>query len=331
MAAAPPLGAAMKRLLPVLALFGLLGGQSADAAERYVLIVSGAAGEPQYADRYDAWRKALVDACVNRMAIEPSHVDALFDGGDEAHAASAQNVKRVLDSLRRKMHADDVALVVLIGHGTFDGVEAKFNLVGPDLTSGQWAALLKPLTGRLVLVDTSAASFPFLQELSGPRRIVITATDSGAQRFDTIFPEYFVHAFDDPSSDLDKNGRVSIWEAFLSASLGVRRHYEERGQLATERALLDDDGDGRGREAGEEGTDGAEASRLYLDPDVADAPATDEQLIMLLQKRAALQVDVQGLQQRRLLMTPDEYAREFERLMIELARTTREIKSRQKT
>ena len=95
-----------------------------------------------------------------------------------------------------------------------------------------------------------AASFPFLEHLAGPQRIVITATDSVAQRFDTVFPEYFVRALTDPAADLDKNGRVSVWEAFAAASMGVRRYYTQRGQLATERALIDDNGDGVGREAG---------------------------------------------------------------------------------
>ena len=139
---------------------------------------------------------------------------------------------------------------MLIGHGTFDGVDAKFNLVGPDLESADWAALLRPLPGRLVVVNTTSASFPFLERLAGPRRVVITATDSAAQRFDTVFPEYFIRALTDAAADIDKNGRISIWEAFAAASGHVRRHYQQRGQLSTERALLDDNGDGVGKEVG---------------------------------------------------------------------------------
>ena len=110
-------------------------------------------------------------------------------------------------------------------------------------------ALFDGLPGRVVVVNTSPASFPFLERLAGPRRIVITATDSAAQRFDTVFPEYFIKAFAEDAADLDKNGRVSIWEAFAAAADGVRRHYQQRGQLATERPLLDDNGDGVGHEA----------------------------------------------------------------------------------
>jgi hypothetical protein len=193
----------------------------------------------------------------------------------------------------------------------------------------EWGALLKPIAGRVVVIDTTAASFPFLEHLAGPRRTVVTATDSVAQKFDTVFPEYFIRAWTDPGADIDKNGRVSVWEAFTAASLGVRRYYTQRGQLSTERALLDDDGDGVGREAGGDGKDGSASSRLYLDPDVPGAAPTDEALIALLQKRAALQIDVDELKQRRQLMTPEEYTQEFERLMLELARVSRDIRRRQ--
>jgi hypothetical protein len=229
------------------------------------------------------------------------------------------------------MQSDDILFVLLIGHGSFDGSEAKFNLVGPDLSSAEWAALLKPVPGQIVFVNTTAASFPFLEHLAGPRRVVITATDSVAQRFDTVFPEYFIRALSDSNADLDKNGRVSIWEAFAAASMGVRRYYTQRGQLATERALIDDNGDGVGRETGGEGTDGSLSSRLYLDPDLPGAAPTDEELLQLLQKRAAIQIDADELKQRRQLMTPAEYEKEFERIMVALASVSRDIRRKQKT
>lgn len=319
----------MLRGLAVLVVL-LTGAGSASAADRYALIVTGAHGEESYADQYAQWRQTTVTALLETLAFDDGKILTLFDGGDAAHEANAPNVRKTLTSLRTRMGADDVLLVFLIGHGSFDGVEAKFNLVGPDLSSAEWAALLKPIPGRMVVVDSTAASFPFLEHLSGPRRVVITATDSVAQRFDTVFPEYFIRALTDSGADLDKNGRVSVWEAFTAASMGVRRHYTQRGQLATERALLDDDGDGVGREAGGEGKDGSAASRLYLDPDVAGGAPTDEALLALLQKRAALQIEVDDLKQRRQLMTPDEYQQEFETLMLDLARVSRDIRRREK-
>ena len=301
------------------------------AAERYALIVTGAHGEPVYADQYGRWRQSAVTALLEKLGFDESRIVTLFEGGDAAHAATREGVRKALGELRAKASSEDVLLVLLIGHGSFDGAEAKFNLVGPDLTSSEWAALLKPVQARTVIVNTTASSFPFLEHLSGARRVVITATDSAAQRFDTVFPEYFIRALTDAAADLDKNGRVSIWEAFSAASLGVRRYYTQRGQLATERSLIDDDGDGIGREAGEEGKDGSAASRLYLDPDVAGAPPTDEELLRLLQRRTTLQIEADELKMRRQLMTPEEYRDEFEKLMIALARVSRDIRNRQKT
>jgi hypothetical protein len=329
MADAQTLGAAVRRAL--LLLLALMVAVPAAAGDRYALIVSGANGDATYADQYAKWRESLVTALRDTFVFDASHIVTLFEGGDAAQAATAANVRREIDAVRAKLGTDDLLVLVLIGHGTFDGNDAKFNLIGPDMDSKDWAALLKPLPGRLVVVDATSASFPFLERLAGPRRVVITATDSVAQRFDTVFPEYFINALTDTSADIDKNGRVSVWEAFLAASLGVRRFYEQRGQLATERALIDDNGDGKGREAGGEGNDGSAASRLYLGPDVEGAAPTDEELLSLLQKRATLQIEADELKQRRQLMTPDEYEKEFERLMIELATVSREIRRKQKT
>jgi hypothetical protein len=324
--------AATARRLAALALLAVvLAAGPAIAGERYALVISGAHGEDSYAEQYARWRQQTVTALLEKLAFDESAVLTLFDGGDEVHAATAAGVRRSIDALRGRMHADDLLFVLLIGHGSFDGMEAKFNLVGPDLSSAEWAALLKPVPGQLVVINTTAASFPFLERLSASRRVIVTATDSVAQKFDTVFPGFFVRALTDAEADLDKNGRVSIWEAFSAASLGTRRYYTQRGQLSTERALIDDNGDGVGREAAGEGTDGSLASRLYLDPDVAGAAPADEELLQLLQKRAALQIDADELKQRRQLMTPDEYQTEFERVMIALATVSRDIRRKQKT
>ena len=309
----------------------LLIAVTASASDRYALIVAGANGEASYAEQYGQWRQAASLALMEKLGFEGGHIFTLFDGGDAEHVSTAAGVRRAVEQIRARMKPDDVLLVLMIGHGSFDGTEAKFNLVGPDLSSAEWAALLKPIAGRIVVVDSTAASSPFLERLAGPRRVVITATDSPMQRFDTIFPEYFIKSLTDPSADIDKNGRISIWEAFTAASMGVRRYYTQRGQLSTERALLDDDGDGVGREAGGDGKDGSASSRLYLDADVIGALPTDEELLALLQKRAALQIDLDDLKQRRQLMTPEEYQVEFERMMIDLARVSRDIRRKQKT
>jgi hypothetical protein len=301
------------------------------AQQRYALIVSGATGGPDYAQRYETWTAGLSKTLVDGLKFDPTHVTVLCESPDQGRAATAANVRRIIGELRQSIGAEDVLVIVLIGHGTFDGLDAKFNLVGPDMESAEWLGLIRGIPGRLVLVNTASASFPFIERLSGPRRIVISATDSAAQRFDTLFPEYFVASWRDEAADIDKNGRVSIWEAFAWAAGGVRRHYQQRGQLATERSLLDDNGDGIGREAAAQGDDGSLASRTYLDaPSAAGAP-TDEVLVDLLQRQASLTAEAEELQIKKAFMSADEYAREFERVMLALARIGREVRDRTKS
>ena len=180
------------------------------AQERHALIITGATGGSVYAVQYREWSEQLSGILIDLLKFEPTHIVSLSESDRPEASATAANVRRHLGSLRRSLKPDDLLFVMLIGHGTFDGLDAKFNLVGPDLESGEWAALLRGLPGRLVLVNSAAASFPFLERLAGPRRVVISATDSIAQRFDTVFPEQFVAALSDSASDIDKNGRISI-------------------------------------------------------------------------------------------------------------------------
>jgi hypothetical protein len=303
----------------------------ASAPQRYALIVSGAAGGPEYAAQYDRWTGELSKTLAETLKFDPALVTVLSDTTRGVNSATAENVRRVITSVATRITRDDVLFVFLIGHGTFDGTDAKFNLVGPDLESVEWSALLKAIPGRIVVVNTSSASFPFLERLSGPRRIVITATDSPAQRYDTVFAEYFIRALADPAADLDKNDRVSIWEAFAAASAAVRRYYQQRGQLSTEHALLDDNGDGVGNEVTTPGDDGSLASRMYLDESLPGAQPTDEVLLKLLQRKATLEAEAEDLKIRRQFLAPAEYAKEFERLMIELAQVSHDIRQRTKT
>jgi hypothetical protein len=303
----------------------------ATAQERYAVIVSGATGGTPYAEQYAGWTVALSETLVGRLGFQRERVSVLSETADPQQAATAANVRRAFAALASAVERDDLLFVMLIGHGTFDGADAKFNLVGPDLEAAEWASLFEGIRGRVVFVNGAAASFPFIERLSAPNRIVLSATGSPAERFATVFPAYFVAAFGEPAADIDKNGRVSIWEAFAWAAAGVRRYYRERGQLATERALLDDDGDGQGREAAGQGTDGALASRTYLDrPDPGAAP-TDEVLVDLLLQQASLAAEVEELQVKRAFMSAGEYAREFERVMVALARVTRAIRARSGT
>jgi hypothetical protein len=316
-------------VVPVVVLVSMVASPSAASAEqRFALVVSGAAGGSEYAAQYATWTAALSRVFTERLKIDATAVTVLSESDQPTSASTAQNVRKAIAAVTARMTRDDLLVVILIGHGTFDGVDAKFNLVGPDIESAEWAALLKTVPGRLVVVNTTSGSFPFIERLAGPRRIVISATDSMAQRYDTVFPEYFTRAFEDPSADLDKNERISVWEAFAFASDGVRRHYQRRGQLSTERAVIDDNGDGVGRGVSDDGEDGALASRTYLDESLPGAAPTDEELLKLLQRRSLLEAEAEELKIRRAFLSADEYAKEFERVMIALARVSSEIRKR---
>lgn len=297
------------------------------AGDRYAVLISGVSGEEKWAAQQEKWRAELAAFLTTGFAFPDANVVSLDEKSEGSSRATAANLRRLFGDLRRRLTPDDTLMVVLLGHGTFDGADAKFNLVGPDLSAAEWKALLDAVPGRVVLVNTTASSFPFLEELSRAGRIVITATDSAAQRFATVFPEFFTRALADRSSDLDKNGRVSVWEAFTAASAGVKRHYEQRGALATERPVLDDNGDGQGREADTPGEDGAVARTVYLDPEPGTATG-DAELAALERQRLVLEKQLEELKARRA-STPDaQYQAELEKILVELARIAQEIRRR---
>ena len=307
-----------------------LGAPPAVAQDQYTLLVTGASGGAEFKESHDRWRAALVTALRNLPAFDDDHLIALAETpGPRIGRASRAGVRQAVEQLAGRMGQNAVLYVVLIGHGSFDGIDAKFNLAGPDLEAAEWDALLSQLPGRLVFVNTTSASFPFLERLARRGRTIVTATESAVQRYDTVFPEFFVEALVEPEADGDKDGRVSILEAFEFASFGVRQWYQQRGQLATERALIDDNGDGRGKEAGQPGPDGLTAARLYLGAGLEEAEiATDPRLAPLVARRQELRQAVDDLKAASSDMTPEVYLRELERVLIELARVSRQIRLR---
>jgi hypothetical protein len=300
----------------------------AQAEQRYALVLSGASGGAKYAEQMRDWRTALSSALIDRYGFAADRVRVLVDETDKTgEAGTAANVRTTIGALRKQLTRDDLLLIILLGHGSYDGDTAKFNLVGPDLTATEWASLLNGLPGRLVVINTTAASFPFLERLSGQNRVVITATDSAAQKYATVFPEYFVKAMREASSDLDKNGRTSIFEVFAAASAAVKQHYEQRGQLITERAVFDDNGDGIGRESEAPGPDGSLARLMYLDAETP-AAANDPELASLIRRRRELEAEAEALKLKKAVMPSTTWEAEYEKLMIELAKVSREIRAR---
>jgi hypothetical protein len=317
--------------------FLLCSPPAALAGERYALVITGASGGDVYAQKYAKWRASFVETLRAKFHYEPQRLLVLAEAlrqesgqvEEGVQPATRENVRGALADLRRRMTKDDQLLVLLIGHGTsLDGDEAKFNLVGPDLSATEWSDLLRPLPGRLVFVNTTSASFPFLRKIAGKGHVVLTATDASAQQFETVFPEFFIKAFDDPAADLDRNNRVSIWEAFTYASAGVRQWFEQKGQLPTERPLLDDTGAGIGREAQNAGTDGAIARVTYLQPDAALALPADAAVAGLMRRRADLETLLEELKARKESTPPDQYDADLEKILVEIARLSAQIRAK---
>jgi hypothetical protein len=305
-------------------------GPATGGRQRFALIVTGASGGPEYARKYQQWRTAFADILRQKFGYPKDHVLLLADEeADGVRRATRDNVRGAFADLRRRAGRDDVVTVLLMGHGTGDAGDAsKFNLVGPDLTAAEWAGLARTLPGTLVFVNAASGSFPFLALIAGPGRVVITASDSPAQQFETVFPEFLVLAFSDQASDRDRNGRVSVWEAFTYAAAGVRQWFDQRGQLATERPLLDDSGDGIGREADAEGPDGAIAQVTYLQSEAPVAATSDAALTALLGRRAEVQRELDELRARKPQMPAEAYDAQLEKLLIELARLDRRIREK---
>ena len=294
--------------------------------ERYVVLVQGASGEEQYATLHREWIDGLTNVLVDRFKIDKARVSILTEtprpGEDKA---TAENVKIVFGRLAKQVKAGDLLFVVMIGHGGGQGGDAKFNLIGPDLSVAEWAALLQPVQGRIAVVDSTSASFPYLNGLKGPGRIVITATNSTAQRYHTVFPDAFLKALTASDADVDKNGRISLLEAFTHASRLVVQHYEQNGHMVTERAVFDDTGDGVGRDATSPGPDGTIAGLTFLDT-LAMPTSSDPAVQDMLGRQKALTEQVDELRRKRPTMPPEEFDREFEKLIVELALVSRDVR-----
>lgn len=326
---------------PVLLAAGLVLGSGAAAPaggqSTHVLVVSGLGGAPEYTTRFGEWGSGMVRA-AEAAGVPADHVVWLAE--DDAldprvsGVARREAVSAALVRLAELSSAGDLVLIVLFGHGSARGEEVRLNLPGPDLSAGDLAALLEPLSDRrIVVVNAASASGGFVEPLSAPGRVVITATRSARQNEATRFGGYFVDALAGEAADTDKDGRVSMLEAFEFARLEVARGFSEEGHLPTEHALLDDDGDGRGSmEPGE--TDGELAAVLALAPARTTAGTgtgaeTDPGLATLRAEEARLRAELAELRARRGSMDADAYQAELERLLLEIARNGRAIRDAQ--
>lgn len=299
----------------------------------FLLVIVGLAGDPEHGALFHKWGTALVEAS-EKVGIERAQVTYLGDvkegGARVSGPATKEQIGQTFSALAKAAGPDDVLYVVLLGHGNYDGSAARFNLPGPDITASEFNVLLRKVPSRnVVFVNTASSSGPFVEDLSGPGRTIITATRSGAEQYSTLFGGYFVESFTAEAADADKNKRVSMLEAFLYAKGEVTRAYEREGLLVTEHATLDDNGDKKGsQDPTPTGAEGKVAAALSLGSaaDAAPLPA-DPKLRALILERRDLERRVEALRLLKDSLPPAKYTTELERLVTDLALKTREIRT----
>lgn len=293
-------------------------------ANKYVLIINGPGGESVYAQQFEEWTTQLRSALTEKHGFDSKNVRVLSEKGNPR--ATAEEVRKTFAELKSQLDPNNVLFVFLIGHGSFDGKEAKFNLVGPDLSASEYNVLLSSLpTRRVVVFNMASASGEFIKSLAAKGRIVITATRNGQETNATRFAGFFISALNATDADTDQDGHTSVLEAFVYANRLTEDFYKRAGRLATEHALLDDNGDGVGHDK-LEGGEGLLARATYLDSLSVEAAAATAATERLLKERTRLEGEIEQLIARKANMPEAEYEATLERLFIELAKVNRSIK-----
>ena len=295
---------------------------------KFGVIINGAGGEEEYAKQFEQWTRDLTTALTQRYGFDPHKLRLLTERPVDSSVlrSTAEEVRRTFSLLKTELQQDNVLYVFLIGHGSFDGRESKFNLLGPDLPASEYNNLLSSLpTRRIVVINMSSASGEFAKSLSAKGRVVITATRNGQETNATHFPGFFIDALNAKDADTDQDGHVSVLEAFVYANRLTAEFYTRAGRLATEHALLEDNGDGLGHERVEAG-EGVLARATYLDSLSVEEAAENVAVAKLLRERTRLEGEIEQLIARKANMTEAEYEANLEKLFIELAKVNRSIK-----
>ncbi|UUO04361.1 hypothetical protein M4951_13255 [Blastopirellula sp. J2-11] len=310
------------------ACFALMSGAESEPAKpdpsTTVLVVVGEPGESQYAEMFtswaDRWRAATVKAESSFISI-----------GLTSAEMSIQEDREILRDTLAALEKDPpkTLWIVLIGHGTFDGKKAKFNLRGADITATELAERLAPLTCRTAILNCASASSPFVSELARENRVVLAATQSGYEQNFARFGGYLSQAIGDASGDLDKDGQTSLLEAWLAAAKQTQEYYDSNSRLATEHSLLDDNGDGKGTPADwfrgihiiktskdESLPDGTFANQFVLVPG-EDALVLSAEL---RQQRDDLERQLVELRQQKAELAEAEYLSRLEAILLPLAK-----------
>jgi Peptidase C13 family len=298
----------MKLLLALLLTAASLPGTT------YYLTVTGLGGEPDFEQHFSMWAKDIEKAL---KSTSDSKVETLV-------SATREQVRRALDGIAAQSKPQDALVLMLIGHGSFDGFDYKINLSGPDLTASELARLLDrvPATRQLI-VDMTSCSGGAIEALRKPNRLIIAATKNGTEKNATIFARYWVEALGDPAADSDKNDVVSALEAYRFADKKTVAFYESQNRLATEHAVLEDTGKGEGvRAPSPENGEGMLAAQFpLLRIGAAAAAAKDPAKLQLLAKKEQLEQQIDKLKYEKAATPPDEYKKQLGALLLQLAQT----------
>jgi hypothetical protein len=328
-------GVRARALLAAAGLSVALGTAGASRAETLLLVAAGLGGEESYSEAFLAAALELEDAAlaagVPRERVWLLAEDPERDPERVRAKSTQENLLAALREMASTSEEGDDLWLVLIGHGSLRDGQSSVNLPGPDLTDAELAAALTGLAGRrLVVVNAASASGGFVGTLSGPQRVIVTATKSAAQRNETQFATHFVDGLAGSDADADRDGHVSVLEAFHYAQREVERHYESAQLLRTEHALLDDDGDGEGsldpQLLGGEGAskDGLLAAQIWLGSGAGEeVPAGMEELA---RERAQLQTRLDDLRRRKGSLSEEAYQQELEQLLLEIARIDQRLR-----
>jgi hypothetical protein len=291
------------------------------AATYYYVTVAGIGGEAEYDQRFTGWAQSI-DRALHSGAPEAQIVTLSGSTATRAH------LRAVLERVAKESKPQDDFVLMLIGHGTYDGVDYKFNLPGPDISTAELADLLSRITaGRQLVVNMTSASGAALEALRRENRVVITATKSGTEKNATVFAGYWVDALRDPNADTDKNEAISALEAFRYADRKTAEFFESEKRLATEHALLEDTGRGEGvrapSPANGQGMLAATFTLLRFGP--AHATAKDPAKQKLMAKKEDLERQIDRLKYQKAAMPTEEYRKQLTALLIELAKTQEEL------
>ena len=311
----------------------------ASGQNTHMILIGGLGGDPEYTESFHTWVSRFADAAMEDYGVPADRITYLAERTDldptrVSHRSTLENIRDAFANVGSSMAPNDHLVVFLAGHGTFRDNTSRFNIPGPDLTPTDLAGLVAPLgTRQVTVINVATASGPFVEALSGPNRTIITATRSGRELNQTRFGLHFVDAFAGDGADLDKDGRVSMYEAYVYAQTEVGREYENDQQILTEHSLLDDNGDGEGSfevavSPGAEG-DGTKAAQQFLtsDSQALGVQAATPELRQLLSEKAELDVQIAQLRSVKAQLDPTDYENQLEDRLVSLALKTREIRA----